>query len=189
MNNSSDLSMLVQRMGKLERQNRFFKIAAVLAFLVIASLFLIAARPANVETAEKFVLVDSSGKTLATLGPDADGLPGLSIKDPTTGKERSWLGLWNKGQEASLGFYDQNAKERTRLGILANGLTRLNIDDETGKLRAWFGQSGGGKESGIGFYDASEKERAWLGIAQGTTPRVIFYDATHNESWSAPTAR
>jgi hypothetical protein len=189
MNNSSDLSMLVQRMEKLERQNRFFKIAAVLAFLVIASLFLIAARPANVETAEKFVVVDSSVKTLATLGPDADGLPGLSIKDPTTGKERSWLGLWNKGQEASLGFYDQNAKERTRLGILANGLTRLNIDDENGKLRAWFGQSGGGKESGIGFYDASEKERAWLGIAQGTTPRVIFYDATHNESWSAPTAR
>jgi hypothetical protein len=173
-------------MEKLERQNRFFKIAAILALLVIGSLFLIAARPLNVETAEKFVVVDASGKTLAILGADSNGLPGLSIKDPTTGKERSWLGLWNKGQEVSLGFYDQNAKERTRLGILSNGITRLNIEDENGKLRAWFGQSGGGKESGIGFYDGSEKERAWLGIAQGTAPRMILYDANHKESWSTP---
>ena len=189
MENPNDFSALVQRMAKLERQNRLFKIAAVLALLVVASLFLIGARPADVVTASRFVVQDSSGKTLATLGPDADGLPGLSIKDPTTGKERSWLGLWNKGQEVSLGFYDQNAKERSRLGILASGITRLNIDDDTGKLRAWFGQSGGGKESGVGFYDANEKERAWMGIAQGTTPRVIFYDANHDESWSAPTAR
>jgi hypothetical protein len=173
-------------MEKLEQQNRFFKIAALLAVLVIATLFLIAARPVSVETAEKFVVVDSAGKTIATLGADSDGLPGLSIKDPVTGKERSWLGLWNKGQEVSLGFYDQNAKERTRLGILASGLTRLNIDDESGKLRAWFGQSGNGKESGVGFYDASEKERAWFGIAQGTTPRVILYDPNHKESWSTP---
>ncbi len=189
MNNSNDISFLMQRMAKLERQNRFFKIAGLLALLAVASAFFIAARPANVVTADRFVVQDSTGKTIATLGADADGLPGLSIKDPTTGKERSWLGLWNKGQEVSLGFFDQNSKERSRLGILATGITRLNIDDDNGKLRAWIGQSGGGKESGIGFYDGNEKERVWLGIAQGTTPRVIFYDLSHAESWSAPPAR
>jgi hypothetical protein len=189
MYNSDDVSLLVQRMEKLERQNRFFKILGMLALLAVASAFFIAARPANVVTAERFIVQDASGKTLATLGPDADGLPGLSIKDPTTNKERSWLGLWNKGQEVSLGFFDQNSKERSRLGILASGITRLNIDDDNGKLRAWIGQSGSGKESGIGFYDASEKERVWLGIAQGMTPRVIFYDLSHNESWAAPPAR
>ncbi len=189
MDNSNDFSALVERMARLERQNRLFKIAAVLALLVVASLFLIAARPADVITAARFVVQDASGKTIATLGPDADGLPGLSIKDPSTGKERSWLGLWNKGQEVSLGFYDQNSKERSRLGILASGITRPNNDDDNGKLRAWIGHSGGGKESGIGFYDGNEKERAWLGIAQGTTPRAIFYDLDHNESWSAPPTR
>ena len=51
MNNSIDLSVLVQRMEKLEQQNRLFKIAAILALLVIASLFLIAARPLDVQTA------------------------------------------------------------------------------------------------------------------------------------------
>lgn len=189
MHDSIDITLLVQRIGKLERQNRLFKVAALVALLVSVSMFLIAARPANVVTAERFVVQDASGKTIATLGPDTDGLPGLSIKDPTTGKERSWLGLWNKGQEVSLGFFDQNSKERSRLGILASGITRLNIDDENGKLRAWIGQSGGGKESGIGFYDGAEKERAWMGIAQGTSPRVIFYDLSHEESWSAPPAK
>jgi hypothetical protein len=186
MYNSNDLFLLVKRLEKLERQNRFFKIGAMLALLAVASVFFIAARPANVVTAERFIVQDASGKTLATLGADVDGLPGLSIKDTTTGKERLWLGLWNKGQEVSLGFFDQNAKERSRLGILASGITRLSIDDDNGKLRAWIGQSGGGKESGIGFYDANEKERAWMGIAQGTTPRVILYDLNHKESWTTP---
>jgi hypothetical protein len=189
MDNSNDLSFVMQRMEKLERQNRFFKIAVLLLLIAVASVFLVAARPANVVTAERFVLQDASGKTLATLGVDTDGLPGLSIKDATTSKERAWLGLWNKGQEVSLGFFDQNSKERSRLGILANGITRLNIDDDNGKLRAWIGQSGGGKESGIGFYDGAEKERAWFGIAQGTSPRVILYDPSHNESWYAPPAK
>jgi hypothetical protein len=189
MNDSIDVTLLVQRVEKLERQNRIFRIAAAVALLLGASLFLIAARPANVVTAERFVVQDASGKTLATLGPDTDGLPGLSVKDTVTGKERAWLGLWNQGKEVSLGFFDQNAKERSRLGILASGITRLNIDDDNGKLRAWIGQSGGGKESGIGFYDAAEKERAWMGVAQGTSPRVILYDLSHNESWAAPPAK
>ena len=186
MQSPTSLIELNARIGKLECQNRLFKIAALIAVLAVGTLFLIAARPVDVQTAEKFIVADSSGKTIAVLGPDAEGLPGLSIKDPTTGKERSWLGLWNKGQEVSLGFYDQNAKERSRLGILASGVTRLNIDADTGKLRAWFGQSGGGKESGVGFYDANEKERAWFGLAQGTAPRVILYDASHKEAWSTP---
>jgi len=185
MNTSNDLSLL-RRLEKLERQNRAFKIAGLLALLVMGSLLLIAARPLNVQTAEKFIVVDSTGRTIAVLGPDADGLPGLSIKDTSSGKERAWLGLWNKGQEVSLGFYDRNSKERSRLGILANGITRLNIDDASGKLRAWIGQSAGGKESGIGFYDASETERVWMGIAQGTTPRAVFYDSDHKETYSAP---
>jgi hypothetical protein len=186
MNSSTDHLFLVRRLEKLERQNRRFRIGALLVLLMVGSLVVIGARPANVIQAEKFVLVDQSGRTLATLGPDANGLPGLSIKDISTGKERGWLGLWGRGKEVGLGLYDQNEKERSRLGILADGTTRLSISDDSGNLRAWLGQSGNGKESGVGFYDGNEKERAWIGIAGGTTPRVIFYDAAHKESWGAP---
>lgn len=186
MNSPTDLTFITNRIEKLERQNRRLKIGALLALLIVGSLVVIAARPLNVQTAEKFVVVDASGRTLAVLGPDTEGLPGLSIRDTVTGKERAWLGLWGQGKEVNLGFYDRNQKERSRLGILADGTARLNIDDDAGKLRAWFGQSGGGKESGVGFYDANEKERAWLGIASGTTPRVILYGADHKETWSNP---
>ena len=154
MNDSIDVTLLAQRIGKLERQNRLFKVAALVALLVGASMFLIAARPANVVTAERFVVQDASGKTLATLGADTDGLPGLSIKDTVTGKERAWLGLWNKGQEVSLGFFDQNSKERSRLGILASGITRLSIDDENGKLRAYVQANVQDRDVG-GFVDES----------------------------------
>ena len=186
MNSSTDHQLLVQRLEKLERQNRRFRIGALLVLLIVGLLVVIGARPANVLQAEKFALVDQSGRTMATLGPDAYGLPGVSIKDMSTGKERVWLGLWGKGTEVGLGLYDQNNKERSRLGILANGTMRLSVNDDSGKLRAWLGQSGNGKESGVGFYDANEKERAWIGIAGGTSPRVIFYDADHKESWGAP---
>jgi len=186
MNSSTDHQLLVQRLEKLERQNRRFRIGALLVLLIVGLLVVIGARPANVLQAEKFTLVDQSGRTMATLGPDANGLPGVSIKDMSTGKERVWLGLWGKGTEVGLGLYDQNNKERSRLGILANGTMRLSVNDDSGKLRAWLGQSGNGKESGVGFYDANEKERAWIGIAGGTSPRVIFYDADHKESWGAP---
>ena len=186
MHSPTDFGFLTKRIERLERQNRWFKIGAMLAVLIVGSLVVIAARPANVQTAEKFVVVDASGRTIAILGPDSDGLPGLSIRDLSSGKERAWLGLWGKGKEVNLGFYDQNQKERSRLGLLADGTMRLNIDDAAGNLRAYLGQSDGGKESGVGFYDASERERAWMGIGGGTTPRVVLYGTDHKETWSTP---
>src|SRR5207245_934902 len=186
MHSLTDLSFLMKRIEKLERQNRHFKIGAMLALLIVGSLVLIAARSANVQQAERFLLVDATGRTLAFLGTDADGLPGLSIRDLSSGKERAWLGLWGKGREVNLGFYDQNQKERSRLGLLADGTMRLNIEDTAGNLRAYLGQSAGGKESGVGFYDADQRERAWMGIGGGTTPRVVLYSTDHKESWSTP---
>jgi hypothetical protein len=184
MHSPTDFGFLTKRIEKLEQQNRWFKIGAMFALLIVGSLVVIAARPANVQTAERFVLVDASGRTLAILGQDSDGLPGLSIRDLSSGKERAWLGLWGKGTEVNLGFYDQNQKERSRLGLNADGTMRLNINDAAGKLRTYLGQSDGGKESGVGFYDASERERAWMGIGGGTIPRVVLYSTDHKESWS-----
>jgi len=186
MHSPTEFGCLTKRIEKLERQNRRFKIGAMPVLLIVGSLVVIAARPANVQQAERFVLVDATGRTLAFLGTDVNGLPGLSIRDLSSGKERVWLGLWGKGTEVNLGFYDQNQKERSRLGLLADGTMRLNIEDTAGNLRAYLGQSASGKESGVGFYDASERERAWMGIGGGTTPRVVLYSTDHKESWSTP---
>src|ERR1043166_330449 len=90
MNTEKDLSVLVTRLEKLERQNRVFKILGVLIILAGGAMLLMGARPMEVLQAERFVLVDPSGQTAATLGLDGSGRPGLSIKDKVTGKERLW---------------------------------------------------------------------------------------------------
>src|SRR5256885_7458494 len=145
MNTEKDLSQLVTRLEKLERQNRFFKILGVLILLVAGTALFMGARPLDVIQAERFVLVDSTGQTMATLGPDGSGRPGLSIKDKSTGKERMWLGMWGQS-EAGLGFFDKGEKERTRLGINTEHVTRLR------------------------FYNDSHNQKAWVGITNGAPP-------------------
>ena len=77
MHSPTDFGFLTKRIEKLERQNRWFKIGAMLAVLIVGSLLLIAARPANVQTAEKFVVVDASGRTIAILGARLRWIAGI----------------------------------------------------------------------------------------------------------------
>src|SRR5437764_14923419 len=97
MNTEKDLSLLVTRLEKLERQNRFFKILGVMILLAAGAALFMGARPLDVLQAERFVLVDSSGQTTATLGPDGFGRPGLSIEDSATSDERVWVGMCGVG--------------------------------------------------------------------------------------------
>src|SRR2546430_959258 len=170
MNTEKDLSLLVTRLEKLERQNRFFKILGVMILLTAGAALFMGARPLDVLQAERFVLVDSSGQAMATLGPDGSGRPGLSIKDKATGKERVWLGMWG-ASEAGLGFFDKNGKERSRLGITTDDVTRLSFYDAADNQKAWFGITNGGQPT-VSLWAAGLKQRAWIGISAGNKPAV-----------------
>src|SRR5215831_872034 len=135
---TENLSRLTQRLEKLERQNRRFKIAGLVVLLFAGSFVLMGVRSLDVIQGEKFVLVNSSGQTMATLGADSSGRPGLSILDPVTGKERGWFGMWGTG-EVGLGFFDKDDKERSRLGITSDGVTRLTFKDGSENQKGWFG--------------------------------------------------
>ena len=86
MNIEKDLSLLVTRLEKLERQNRFFKILGVMILLAAGAALFMGARPLDVLQAERFVLVDSSGQAMATLGPDVTSFSETGL---TQGRERS----------------------------------------------------------------------------------------------------
>src|SRR5712692_727202 len=64
MHSSKDFGFLTKRIEKPERQNRWFKIGAMLTVLIVGSLVLIAARPANVQTAERFEHLCGFGSSL-----------------------------------------------------------------------------------------------------------------------------
>ncbi|HEY6904923.1 MAG TPA: hypothetical protein VI216_11495 [Candidatus Acidoferrales bacterium] len=92
MNNpATDLQLLANRIAKLERQNRFWKIGGVLATLALASLLAIGVRAqewprptqrAKLIEAGAFVLTDANGVTKGEFSIK-DGNPVLQLYGPT----------------------------------------------------------------------------------------------------------
>ncbi len=67
-----ELQPIRERLEKLERQNCWFKRTGVAALLLAAAVVVMGqARPSRTVTADKFVLVDSQGRTRAVLQADS----------------------------------------------------------------------------------------------------------------------
>jgi hypothetical protein len=88
---ATELQLLSNRIAKLERQNRFWKIGGVLAALALAALVAIGVRAqefrgpmqrAKVIEAEEFVLTDANGVTKGEFSTK-DGNPILQLYGPT----------------------------------------------------------------------------------------------------------
>lgn len=88
---ATELQLLANRIAKLERQNRFWKISGVLAALALAALLAIGVRAqewprhaqrAKLIEAEEFVLTDASGVTKGEFSTK-DGNPVLQLYGPT----------------------------------------------------------------------------------------------------------
>ena len=93
---STELSLIIERLQRLEAQNRLLKTGGILLLLILGA-FAAAAVPSAQSApttlrAQSFVLVDSSGKEAASLSFDKDGRAGLSIRDSS--RERVWVGTW-----------------------------------------------------------------------------------------------
>jgi hypothetical protein len=133
------LNPLTQRLDRLERENRRLKIAGAIVLLAVVAVgamgqVLPKAVPKVLE-AERFVLRDTSGKILATLGPSPLG-PGLSLYDQSGKIGASLLAtlgpnLFGPG----LSLFDQSGKIGASLVLLA-GTPTLNFNDQNGKARA-----------------------------------------------------
>jgi len=89
---ATDLQLLANRIAKLERQNRFWKIGGVLAALALASLLAVGVRAqqewlratqrAKLIEAQDFVLTDANGITKGEFSTK-DGNPILELYGPT----------------------------------------------------------------------------------------------------------
>lgn len=87
---ATELQLLANRIARLERQNRFWKIAGALAALALASLVAIGVRAqewprpaqrAKLIEAESFVLTDANGVTKGEFSTK-DGNPVLQLYGP-----------------------------------------------------------------------------------------------------------
>jgi len=95
------VELLAQRMGRVERQNRLCKLAAMAGVLVVAVMvWMGAATKSRTVEAESFIVRDDTGKTRATL---------------------AMLNRWNTTKTPGLLLYDEKGKEQASLLIGPEG--------------------------------------------------------------------
>ncbi|MFL6237339.1 MAG: hypothetical protein ACJ76N_29710 [Thermoanaerobaculia bacterium] len=124
-------SNLAKRIEGLERQNRFFRLISLLSVLLLSAVLLMAqSRRGSTLTAERFELVDGSGKTRAVLGITDLG-PSFQLYDKS-GKTRAGLLVGDRGPALLLG----DADEKLRLSLRVDGKgPAIELADAGGRKR------------------------------------------------------
>jgi hypothetical protein len=154
-----DVGTLVERMARLEKENRRTKqLCAVLLILISALVLMGQASPNRTVEANEFILRDEQGRTRAWLHMEADG-PYFTLTD-ASGKGR--LGLTVRETEGTgISMYDPYGKIRVALG-----------EGRTGRSLAFYGDNGeqqvtikdGPGMSGIhmGPLDETKQKQPWV---------------------------
>ncbi|MCK4306818.1 hypothetical protein KAW50_01170 [candidate division WOR-3 bacterium] len=128
--NEVNTTALLERVKRLERQNKLIKLTGIVVALGMAFVLLVGAKekvPKEI-VAESFRVVDTQGRTRAALFVSQEG-PMLVLSDEN-GKGRAALGVSPEG--SMLGFSDKNEKLRAVLGVSPEG-SALQLYDKNGK--------------------------------------------------------
>ena len=117
-----------------------------------------AANAPRMITAQKFMLVDSHGKTRGEFNVTRKGVAQLAVFDGA-GALRAGLGVGSDGAPA-LGIYGHDGKPRVEVG-LTNSVARVVLFDADAKPQATIGVAPDG-QSGLGLMDKNGNPRAFL---------------------------
>jgi len=162
--NEPTMDKLVQRLDRLERQNRWLmRIGALVVVGITAVVLMGQARPskvAKVIEAEKFVLLDTNGMVRGKLAIGGDGASGLLL-------------------------YDGNGIRRVTLSASTNYISGLGLNDTSGKRRAGLSVHPGGYLS-LTFADRNEIQRAVMGVMPNGASGLTFSDKEGKIIWKSP---
>ena len=131
-----------------------------------------AAAAPKMVTAQKFMLVDSRGKTRGEFNVTRKGVAQLAVFDGT-GALRAGLGVGADGAPA-LGIYGHDGKPRVEVG-LNQSVARVVLFDANAKPQATLGVSPDG-QSGLGLMDKAGNPRASMIVETDGTPMLRFAD-------------
>jgi hypothetical protein len=120
---------LIQRINRLERQNRAVRAAGTLAILAGAAALCIGmSAPRRTLETDLLIIKDATGNTRMILGMADDG-PAITMLD-SNGKLRANIGVTEKGPEFD--FLDQSETPRLQMFIDDKQVPRLNLLDSRG---------------------------------------------------------
>lgn len=183
---------LVERIDRLERENRRFRRAAAVVALGIAAAFLMgqtAPRSPAVET-QKLVLKDKRGKVRAVLGAFSDDEPyGLLVFDANQ-RIRAKLGLEEDGTpllslsdaggaervtlRPELGLRVQGDGPSVTLGVTHGNEPTLHLNDKDGWTRAALVLTHTNTAPILKFLDARGNARAWIGAMSDGKAQLLL---------------
>ena len=182
-----------QRLGRLERENRWMKAGGVMAMAGVVAVLVVVLLPAGDLVARSLTLEDEDGTPRARLH-----LLGLELADA---KGREWAALSSTGlMGPTLVLDGEGEREHVSLGALglsfnpgftlfASGLTPSGR--ELGPtLVLTDGSNSTAELTGTGFtlYDGNGESRVVLGVPRFVTAEntLTMYDAEGKVIWKAP---
>lgn len=123
-------------------------------------------------TAQRFMLVDSRGKTRGEFSVTRKGVAQIAVFDGT-GTLRAGLGVGVDGAPA-LGIYGHDGKPRAEVG-LTRSVARVVLFDANANPQATLGVAPDG-QSGLGLMDKSGNPRASIIVQPDGTPTLRLAD-------------
>jgi len=192
-----DLLSITQRLEKLERQNRWLKVAGSIFVLVVASLVFTAQAPSKKRVeANEFILRDAEGRVSAELLSTGAGAS-LGMYDPR-GQLRAVLAVGKYGP--GLVLVDANGKIRATFGLDdeegpsllqldANGTRRLEIAnqlrlfDANAKARVVLGTTAEAAQIGFNYIDQTPPMVLGAG---NSGPALMMFNTEGKTVWLAP---
>jgi len=172
-----DLQSIIQRLQRVERQNRQLKCACLLIATLICSLLLMGqARPNRVIEAEKFVLKDETGLVRAQIGT-FEGNAVFTLWGPKGSKTKGTMAEIGAGPTGSFMYlFDEQAN-----GLMLSALSgneSLKISDKNGSdLLSLFASGSGGS---LFFGTPDKKIEAFL--AANPTNSTLMFNGTDGGS-------
>lgn len=178
---ADDIQTLRKRLDRLEYNHQRQKLFGFFAFLAIGVVFLMgqAGRgniPEVIE-AQRFVVKNASGKSIAALGADRDGAPLLVLMN-SDGHLAATLDVTVQMKPA-LTLYDRDGKGRVVLAVDADGSPALAMNDKTGTPRIGLAVATQGS-GGLVLHGDRNAARASLGLGTDWSPYLVLLDNNGN---------
>jgi hypothetical protein len=191
MTTEERLEKLEKELTGAKRRSRVMLVATVMAVAVVFLLGAGGEAVQKVVRAERFELMDSTGKLRAVLGLTESGQPALGLWDQD-GKARAVLGLRagpGLADEPGLWLSDHDGKVRAMLDLCCFGQPALSLLDQNGENRVTLALSAVLVKFGepwLALHDQDGKHRAVLDVTKRYGPGLELFDKNGKPIWSAP---
>ena len=165
-----DLQAIVERLEKLEAQNRRMKQAGAVALILAVAMVVMGQGPTSrTVEANEFLLKDANGKVRGRWSLRAHG-PGFALLDAND-KERVALDVLDAG--AGLTLSDASGRQRTHLVATVSG-PGLSLTDANGKARLSVFTDDLANSAGLVLHDEKGNQPVRLTAGPGRAHLILF---------------